>query len=133
MHNTNNISIELINNAMLKIYDYEGINKKSEILQKILLEFADLQKENWFMESVKKSMNEVFYEIKENLFIKNIDQRDDKVWKLLLDFFSKKSSYKKIEIKKMLNEKETQITDQNLNKLLKRLANYSNTQWNLKE
>jgi hypothetical protein len=130
---TNKISSELINNSLLKIYDYDGINKKSEIFEKILIEFSELKKDNSFIELVKYQINEVFYEINEILFIKNIEERDDNVWKLLLDCFSRKNSYKKTEIKKFISEGEFQITDQNLNKLLKRLANYSNSQWKLKE
>ena len=132
-NNNNKVSSDLINNSLLKVYDFEGINKKSEIFEKILIEFSDFNKENWFLDSVKKSINEVFFEINEILFIKNIDERDDKVWKLLLECFFKKNSYKKTEIKKVISENELQITDQNLNKLLKRLASYSNNQWKLKE
>jgi len=128
------INVKILKESLLNNYSYETPNKKTEMIKKIIEEFPYLQTNPNTNIVINSILDDLFLEIRENMYLKEIDDKEaNKVWKILLEMFSKGSSYKKIEIKKALGDQNLQITDQNLNKLLKKIAIYSNLSWHLKE
>lgn len=128
------INLNILKESLLKNFSPDSTNKKSDILNSIYNEFPDLKKNLKTDEIVSKLVDEIFVEIRNNLYLKEIEDKEaNQVWIVLLDMFLKGNSYKKADIKKELNEKNIQVTDQNLNKILKKIAVYTNSSWNLKE
>jgi len=129
-----NINSFILKESLLKNFIPDSTNKKSDILNSIYNEFPDLKNNPNAEETLNKLFCELFVEIRNNFFLKEIEDKEaNKVWSTLLDMFLKGNSYKKGEIKKELTDKSIHITDQSLNKILKRLAVYTNSSWNLKE
>jgi len=128
------INLNVLKENLIKNYNSEEINKKNDLVKKIFSEFPELKGNPDGNHILNDLISELFSEINSNIYIKEIDDKEaDKTWKVLLDLFSKGNSYKKVDFKKAIAEKNIQITDQNLNKLLKRIAVYSNQAWNIKE
>lgn len=128
------LNLELLKESILKNFNFEIPNKKIDLIKTLYEEFPELKSNSNSMNIINELIKQLFIEINSSLFIKELDDPEaNRVWEVLLELFQKSNSYKKTEIKKALNQKDIQITDQNLNKLLKRLAFYSNQSWNFKE
>ena len=127
------VNPEILKDNLLKNFNQDSCFKKTELIQKILDEFSDFNNKDGLI-ILNNVIDQLFFEINDNLFIRDLeDKESDRTWKILLNLFSKNKSYKKTEIKKSLSDDNIQITDQNLNKLLKKIASYSNLNWNIKE
>lgn len=128
------INLNIIKDFLIKNSNIESANQKSDIINKIHSEFPNIKDDSKGDEIISKIIKEMFCEIRNKYYLREIEDKElNKVWTVLLDMFFKGNSYKKVDIKKELNEKNVQITDQSLNKILKRIAIYTNSAWNLKE
>jgi hypothetical protein len=135
IHSKSKFNLDLIRNIITKTFQ----NNKSDCLYLSTLEnaiFKDLNITNE-SEDLKQSLNDMIdqlcYKVNGICYLKDIGEGELNIArKKLLEYFIEKKTLKKNETKNFLKSIDIELTDSNLNKILKSIGVYSNNAWSLK-